>query len=94
MSNDIDLSSIDNWTAIGKSSSMFSGTFDGNGHVIKNLTINNPTSDYQGLFGYASSGEIKNIGTDRKPLWVLTDSNVNFNVNVRESVREVVRDNG
>ena len=28
--------------------------------------------------------EIKNIGTDRKPLWVLTDSNVNSNVNVRE----------
>ena len=38
--------------------------------------------------------EIKNIGTDRKPLWVLTDSNVNSNVNVRESVREVVRVNG
>ena len=25
-------------------------------------------------------GEIKNIGTDRKPLWVLSDSNVNSNV--------------
>ena len=35
--------------------------------------------------------EIKNIGTDRKPLWVLTDSNVNSNVNVRENVREIVR---
>ena len=25
-------------------------------------------------------GEIKNIGTDRKPLWILSDSNVNSNV--------------
>ena len=39
-------------------------------------------------------GEIRNIGTDRKPLWVLSDSNVNSNVNVRENVREVVRENG
>ena len=39
-------------------------------------------------------GEIKNIGTDRKPLWVLSDSNVNSNVNVKENVREVVRVNG
>ncbi len=39
-------------------------------------------------------GEIRNIGTDRKPLWVLSDSNVNSNVNVKENVREVVRVNG
>ena len=61
---DIDLSSISNWTPIGTDyNHRFKGTFDGNGHVIKNLTINNPTEDYQGLFGY-SWGEIKNVGVE------------------------------
>lgn len=39
-------------------------------------------------------GEIKNIGTDRKPLWILSDSNVNSNVNVRENVRETLGSKG
>jgi hypothetical protein len=30
-------------------------------------------------------GEIKNIGTDRKPLWILSNSNVNVRENVRET---------
>ena len=30
-------------------------------------------------------GEIKNIGTDRKPLWILSDSNVNVRENHQES---------
>ena len=59
---DLDLSSIENWTPIGDDWDIrFQGTFDGNGHVIKNLTINRPTEDLQGLFGY-SEGEIKNVG--------------------------------
>ncbi len=40
----------------------FYGTFDGEGHTISNLTIDN-NSEYQGLFGY-SKGTIKNIGVD------------------------------
>ena len=35
-------------------------------------------------------GEVKNIGTDRKPLWILSNSNVN----VRENVRETSRSKG
>ena len=58
---DLDLGSIENWTPIGNDTYYFEGSFDGNGHVIKNLKINRPTGDYQGLFGY-SEGEIKNIG--------------------------------
>ena len=66
---DIDLSSISNWTPIGdystNTSYQFKGTFDGNGHVIKNLTIDNSTKDYQGLFGRTASGSvIKNIGLE------------------------------
>lgn len=57
----IDLSGV-NWTAIGSSSSIFQGTFDGLGHTISNLTINNTGSSYQGLFGYTSNATIKNIG--------------------------------
>ena len=59
----IDLSSISNWTPIGTDySHSFEGSFDGNGHIIKNLKIDS-TEDYQGLFGY-SHGEIKNVGVE------------------------------
>ena len=54
-----------NWVPIGTDSSSFKGTFDGNGHVISNLTIGNPTLDYQGLFGYAGSNStLKNVGLE------------------------------
>ena len=49
----IDLSSILDWIPIGNSpyTNTFKGTFDGNGHIIKNLTINNKTGEFLGLFG-------------------------------------------
>ena len=34
---DIDLTSIDNWTPIGNATNQFKGTFDGNGHLLRNL---------------------------------------------------------
>jgi len=34
----------------------FTGTFDGDGHTISNLTINLPDKDFAGLFGYVDSG--------------------------------------
>ena len=66
---DIDLASISNWTPIGNyaldSSYIFAGTFDGNGHVIKNLTIDNASVSYQGLFGRtAKKSVIKNLGIE------------------------------
>ena len=64
LGGDIDLSSISNWTPIGNESAYFQGTFDGNGHVIKNLTIDS-TEDYQGLFGYFyDNGYIMNLGIE------------------------------
>ena len=44
----------------------FTGVFDGNNHTISNLTIdtNGAGNDYLGLFGYASGGEIKNLGIE------------------------------
>jgi hypothetical protein len=41
----------------------FTGVFDGNGHIINNLTINTSGAgnDYLGLFGHVDGGEIKNL---------------------------------
>ncbi|MBR2034059.1 MAG: hypothetical protein IKA03_05245, partial [Alphaproteobacteria bacterium] len=68
LAGDIDLSSVSNWTPIGNNSTLsarFKGTFDGNGHKIKNLTINNPSADNQGLFGHVeSSSTIQNVGIE------------------------------
>jgi hypothetical protein len=61
----IDLSSYSNWVPIGNNSKPFTGQFDGNGLVIKNLTINRPSSDYQGLFGYTGSiAKIVNVALE------------------------------
>ncbi len=42
----------------------FTGTFDGSGFTISNLTINRPDESYIGLFGYATRATIKNISLD------------------------------
>ncbi|OUS76552.1 hypothetical protein B1748_10640 [Paenibacillus sp. MY03] len=42
----------------GNAASTFTGTFDGAGHVIRNLTVNRPTTDFVGLFGIVGSGGI------------------------------------
>ena len=54
---EIDLNGFD-WTPIGSSAKKFSGSFDGAGYGIKNLTIDYQTAKsgerlYLGLFGYA-----------------------------------------
>lgn len=54
---DIDLGNRE-WTPIGGDSDWsFGGTFDGQGHTISGLYINN-SSQYQGLFGYIDSSAI------------------------------------
>ena len=77
---DIDLSSISNWTPIGKGGANieFTGTFDGNGHVISNLTINDDTNfNYCGLFGYAEGATIQNVAlTDAMIEATSTDAGV------------------
>ncbi len=51
------------WPPIGSGAGAlsFQGSLDGNGYAISNLTINRPTSDYQGLFGYISNADIRNL---------------------------------
>lgn len=47
------------WTPIGTKEKMFTGTFDGSGKTISNLTINE--GGYIGLFGVVGNSTIKNI---------------------------------
>ncbi len=43
----------------------FTGSFNGNGFVVKNLTIIAPSAEYLGLFGYFNSGaSISNVGVE------------------------------
>ena len=49
---------VQGWQPIGNSSSAFKGVFNGNGHIISNLWINRPDTDYIGLFGYVSDGNV------------------------------------
>ncbi len=60
--NDIDLSSFANWDPIGDKGAAFTGVFDGNGHVVKNLTIDRSDENDVGLFGYVEGSTIKNLG--------------------------------
>ncbi len=63
---DIDLSGHE-WVAIGYYTSSsdynyFKGTFDGGGYEVSGLYINQPSTNYQGLFGVVSAATIKNLG--------------------------------
>ena len=48
-----------NWIPIGTPDHPFRGTLDGQGHTLQ-FTINAPSSDYQGLFGYMQ-GTVENL---------------------------------
>lgn len=61
LTRDLDLSAYENWTPIGGGAGSFSGTFNGNHHIISNLTINAPGQNYIGLFGMVT-GTVSNIG--------------------------------
>ncbi len=49
------------WQPIGTTGTPFTGVFDGDIYVIFNLTVNRPTTDYQGLFGYLSGATVENL---------------------------------
>lgn len=76
LNNDIDLVNVSNFVPIGgwntsgsytNSNNQFRGDFNGNGKIIKNLTINKDTSNSSnervGLFGYIGNGaKVYNLG--------------------------------
>ena len=50
------------WTSMGSELAPFNGTFDGQGHSISGLYINQPAADEQGLFGYIDfNGNVSRI---------------------------------
>jgi len=59
--NDLDLSGL-SWDPIGDGGQPFTGTFEGNKHVIRNLTVSGSADD-AGLFA-ASSGIIRDLGLE------------------------------
>ena len=72
LEGDIDLNDLvltrattSNWTPIGTSEKPFTGTFDGKGYTIKNLTLVESEAKegkaYVGFFGYAENVTIKNV---------------------------------
>lgn len=76
LTNDIYLNNTSNWTNWGRSgapanewtaiggndgNSFSFARFNGNGHTVYGLYINKPESDYQGLFGYCSGGELHDL---------------------------------
>lgn len=66
---DIDFSNYDtdgdpsngNWTPIGTRATPFSGVFDGQGHIISNLSVLLPSQSYSGFFGYTTNAVIQNL---------------------------------
>ena len=73
LTNDINAATVTSWNTnagfkpIGVNSDYsnsrgFSGIFNGFGHTINDLTINLPSTDYVGLFGYTNGATIQNIG--------------------------------
>lgn len=89
--NNIDLSTVcgkgkGSWTPIAKydiykaGKEKFDGVFDGNGHTISNLYINNTYGSYLGLFGYiqptasSTSASVKNLKMDN--VQIVGDQNI------------------
>ena len=57
LTQDIDMAGVA-IDPIGTEANLFTGTFDGKGHVISNLTIEREGVDYVGLFGRVSGGAV------------------------------------
>lgn len=72
INNDLDMSGINGYTPIGNKSSAFSGTIEGNGYSINNLSIYKNNEGYIGLFGNIKSATIKNLNI--KNLIILSSS--------------------
>ena len=61
--NDIDASSISEWTPVGSKDNPFRENFDGKGHVIRNVKWTVDTDKYPdaGFIGYARNSRISNL---------------------------------
>ena len=84
LENDITLTEL--WAPIGpRDSNPFSGTFDGDYHIIDNLVITSAASGRYGLFGTVNGGTVKNLG--------LTNVNIDTSAGYAGGVAGHVGDN-
>ena len=63
--NDIDMTKMTTWLPLGTSSKPFTGTFDGQGHTITNISIRTSKA-CSGFVGYASGATIKDFRINGK----------------------------
>ena len=80
---DLDLSG-QNWTPIGTTDRPFRGNFNGNNHIISNMTVNNPSGNYNGLFGWVEGSiyypvDPTDPGSDYIKNFVVKNANVHGN---------------
>jgi hypothetical protein len=61
LENDIDLASIANFIPIGDDPAPFTGSLFGNNHVIRNLTIDDSTHIFIGLFGLIVDSTVRDV---------------------------------
>ena len=77
LTSDIDLNGVsitpiapDTSTDYDFQGTQFTGVFDGNDHIVRNVDINMPGGDYVGLFGYVGTGgQIKNLGVENASIF-------------------------
>ena len=50
------------WVPVGTLEKPYTGTFDGNGHTIRGLYVNDGSKGYVGLFGFISGASVQNVG--------------------------------
>lgn len=62
LQNDIVLTSA--WVPVGDATTPFTGTLNGNGHIIKGLTYNSTATNKVGLFGVTSGATISKLGIE------------------------------
>jgi len=97
LSNDIDFTGVD-FEIPFPSGKNFSGSFDGQGYTLSNISITD-INTYTGVFGYISSGEITNvnldqitIGTEELPLETTTSTRIGFVAGYVSSSSGIVSD--
>ena len=61
LTRDITIPAGYNWTPIGSKSTVYTGTFDGQGHTIDGLKIDNSGTPHQSFVGYLKWGTIQNL---------------------------------
>jgi filamentous hemagglutinin family protein len=61
LANSLNASAITGWVPIGNAGTAYSGTFEGLGNTISNLTVTGGSNSDVGLFGFAS-GTLRDIG--------------------------------